>query len=235
MIDFSHLSIDLLVRILIAALLGGLIGLERDIHGRAAGLRTHLLVSMGAAVFMIMSELVASLYPNAIDGSMKASDPGRIAAQVVTGIGFLGAGAILKEGFTVRGLTTAACLWIVAAIGLAAGGGYYVIAITTTLVALLALVGFHHLEYLYPKDTYRFITIGTTNDVDVSEIINIIKDKHLKIIFFDFERKYDTEITIIKLSIRLFHKGITDKLSHGIIKSLEQAGIPLKFIKWGHQ
>ena len=97
---------DLIIRMLLASLLGGLIGLERDLHGRAAGLRTHLLVSLGAAVFTILSELVSR--NSAGTGIM--TDPGRIAAQIVTGIGFLGAGVIIKEGVNVRGLTTAACL-----------------------------------------------------------------------------------------------------------------------------
>ena len=110
--------IELGFRILLASFLGGLIGLERDLHGRSAGLRTHLLVSLGASVFMIISGLIAKS-PLGVDA---LADPGRIAAQTIVGIGFLGAGVIIKEGVNVRGLTTAACLWTVAAIGMAAGG-----------------------------------------------------------------------------------------------------------------
>ncbi|MFH2038124.1 MAG: MgtC/SapB family protein, partial [Chloroflexota bacterium] len=127
---------EIMLRIAIASLLGGLIGLERDMHGRAAGLRTHLLVSMGAAVFTILSEIISK---NANAAGFQA-DPGRIAAQVVAGIGFLGAGVIIKEGANVRGLTTAACLWGAAAIGMAAGYGHYEIAIFTTAIALVSLV-----------------------------------------------------------------------------------------------
>ena len=97
-----------LVRIAVSAALGGLLGLERDIHGRGAGLRTHLLVSVGSAVFMILSIRVESFGVGLDPGFMRVTDPGRIAAQIVTGIGFLGAGVIIKVGLSVRGLTTAA-------------------------------------------------------------------------------------------------------------------------------
>lgn len=218
-----------IVRILVAALLGALIGFERDIHGRAAGLRTHLLVSMGAAVFVILSESIASHWKGG------AADPGRIAAQVVTGIGFLGAGAIIKEGLNIRGLTTAACLWTVAGIGMASGAGSYAVAVATTFIALGCLVGLKHLERLYPRDSYRNLTITTTNDIEGSQVVDAIKNKNLKILFFDFERNFDAGITTIRLSIRLFHKGITDRLFSGFIASLEQAKIPLKSIKWDHR
>lgn len=108
--ELQEESMTFIVRLIVAALLGALIGLERDYHGRSAGLRTNLLVSLGAAVFMILSGLVASFGRTDPGSGIGIPDPGRIAAQVVTGIGFLGAGAILKEGVTIRGLTTAACL-----------------------------------------------------------------------------------------------------------------------------
>ncbi len=114
-----NFSVDLMIKLAVATLLGGILGLEREIHGRPAGLRTHLLVSLGAAAFMVMSPLVASMSKDF------QGDPGRIAAQIVTGIGFLGAGAIVKEGINIRGLTTAACLWVAAAIGMASGAGLY--------------------------------------------------------------------------------------------------------------
>jgi putative Mg2+ transporter-C (MgtC) family protein len=110
------------VRLLIAAALGALIGLEREIHDHPAGMRTHLLVSLGSAAF-----------------PAPGADPARIAAQVVTGVGFLGAGAILKEGATIRGLTTAASLWAVAAVGMAAGAGAMVVALSLTLIVIVSL------------------------------------------------------------------------------------------------
>jgi putative Mg2+ transporter-C (MgtC) family protein len=122
---------EALLRLALAGALGGLIGLERELRDREAGLRTHLLVSLGAALFTI-----AGAYGFA---SFRLTDPTRVAAQIVTGIGFLGAGAIIRQGSSIRGLTTAATLWVVAAVGLAAGAGYYSAALITTGLVLLAL------------------------------------------------------------------------------------------------
>jgi putative Mg2+ transporter-C (MgtC) family protein len=121
---------DALLRLALAGALGGLIGLERELRDREAGLRTHLLVSVGAALFTIVG---------AYGFASIRTDPTRVAAQIVTGIGFLGAGAIIRQGSSVRGLTTAATLWVVAAVGLAAGAGYYSAALITTGLVLLAL------------------------------------------------------------------------------------------------
>src|SRR5437870_6257283 len=127
-----------LLRLALAALLGGLIGFERELREREAGLRTHLLVSLGSALFTIVG---AYGFHSFLDSgaSVVRADPTRIAAQIVTGIGFLGAGAIIRQGFSVRGLTTAATLWVVAAVGLASGAGYYSAAVIATGLVLLAL------------------------------------------------------------------------------------------------
>ena len=113
-----------LLQLALAALLGGLIGFEREMREREAGLRTHLLVSLGSALFTMVG---AYGFHSFLDSgaSVVRADPTRIAAQIVTGIGFLGAGAIIRQGLSVRGLTTAATLWVVAAVGLASGAGYY--------------------------------------------------------------------------------------------------------------
>ena len=112
-------------KLVLASFLGAIIGFERDVHGRAAGLRTHLLVSLGSAVFMVLSESIAVSYSNQITYPLLRVDPSRIAAQIITGIGFLGAGAIIKSGMSIRGLTTAACLWLSAGIGMSIGAGYF--------------------------------------------------------------------------------------------------------------
>jgi putative Mg2+ transporter-C (MgtC) family protein len=125
---------ELLLRLLGAVLLGGLIGLEREMATEPAGLRTHLLVSLGAALFSMAGLAIGGDGPLGSHG-----DSGRIAAQVVTGIGFLGAGAILQRGLTVRGLTTAASLWVTAAVGLAVGLGQSIPAMATAAVAVAAL------------------------------------------------------------------------------------------------
>jgi putative Mg2+ transporter-C (MgtC) family protein len=132
MID-PTLQLDLSVRMLVASVLGLLIGLEREIHGHPAGLRTHMLVSLGSALFTILSVHGFGQGPGS------GIDPTRIAAQIVTGIGFLGAGAILKDGIVIRGLTTAASLWATAAVGIAAGAGEWVVAGVATLFILVSL------------------------------------------------------------------------------------------------
>ena len=123
---------EVLLRVFVAAALGGAIGLERELRERQAGLRTHLVVSVGSALFTLVS---AYGFKN-FDGKV---DPTRIAAQIVSGIGFLGAGAIIRQGLSVRGLTTAATLWLVAAIGMATGAGYWDAALIATFGALITL------------------------------------------------------------------------------------------------
>ena len=136
---------ELILRIALAGLLGGLVGLEREFSDQPAGFRTHILVSFGAALFTIVGAYgVADFYAGG--ENVVRFDPTRIAAQVVTGIGFLGAGAILRQGITIRGLTTAASLWVTAAIGLAAGLGYFEGALAVSLGALLVLYPIKQIE-----------------------------------------------------------------------------------------
>lgn len=128
----------LLGRLSLAAALGAAVGFEREVHERQAGLRTHMLVALGSALFTIVSAYAWTAFSFG-NGSGISYDPTRIAAQIVTGVGFLGAGAILRQGVSVRGLTTAASLWIVAAIGMAAGAGYWPAALIATALVLFAL------------------------------------------------------------------------------------------------
>ena len=145
-----------LLRLALAAVLGGLIGVERELREREAGLRTHLLVALGSALFTIVGAYGFDAFLNT-GASVVRADPTRIAAQIVTGIGFLGAGAIIRQGLSVRGLTTAATLWVVAAVGLAAGAGYYSVAVITTAIVLIALyplriIAFKILSRFRPED-----------------------------------------------------------------------------------
>ncbi|MDP8230211.1 MAG: MgtC/SapB family protein [Candidatus Gorgyraea atricola] len=128
-------DMQVIVRLGLAALLGGLVGIEREKHNKKiAGFRTHILVCVGSALVMLTSLYIAMTY-----GSVGTADPARIAAGVLTGIGFLGAGTIIRSGASVMGLTTAASLWTVAGIGLAVGCGFYVAGYVTTAIALAAL------------------------------------------------------------------------------------------------
>lgn len=132
---------QIIIRLVTSVVLSGLIGLERQIHRRTAGLRTHILVSLGSCLIMLTSLYVFDIYKN-----VAALDPSRIAAGVITGIGFLGAGAIIREREEVKGLTTAASLWVVAGIGLATGCGFFSAAIFTTILALFILFFLRYLE-----------------------------------------------------------------------------------------
>jgi putative Mg2+ transporter-C (MgtC) family protein len=132
---------EVLIRLLVAVVLCGIIGFEREMRDHSAGFRTHMLLGLGAALFTLISAYgFAEFTAVAAQGPVGVRmDPGRIAAQIVTGIGFLGAGAIIRQGMDIRGLTTAASLWATAAIGMAAGAGYMFGAVATTAIVLLTL------------------------------------------------------------------------------------------------
>ncbi len=132
---------EIIMRLVLSVILSGLIGLERQIHRRTAGLRTHILVSLGSCLIMLTSLYIFAIYKNEVP-----LDPARIAAGVITGIGFLGAGAIIRDREGVKGLTTAASLWVVAGIGLATGCGFYTAALFTTVLALLTLFFLRYVE-----------------------------------------------------------------------------------------
>jgi putative Mg2+ transporter-C (MgtC) family protein len=159
--DIGWLEVTL--RLVLAAGLGGAVGLERELREREAGLRTHLLVSVGAAVFTLVSAYgFGDFRYGAREGI--TLDPTRIAAQIVTGIGFLGAGAIIRQGLSVRGLTTAATLWVVAAIGMASGAGYYSVAVIGTALVLFSLYPLRILAYrvvvrLRPEEGRLLVTL----------------------------------------------------------------------------
>jgi len=140
-VRFEMLIYEVIFKLILAAVLGGLIGLERESLSRPAGLRTYTLVCVGSTLAMIVSIDIYLQYYHTVN-----ADPGRIAAQVISGIGFLGAGTIMREGASVQGLTTAAGLWVVACIGLAVGSGLYVPAIATTVLILFVLIYFIKFE-----------------------------------------------------------------------------------------
>jgi putative Mg2+ transporter-C (MgtC) family protein len=141
-VDNLELQLELTVRLVVALLLGGVIGWERELQRMPAGFRTHALVALGSAIFTVISAY-------AFTGP--GSDPTRIAAQVVSGIGFLGGGAILHYGGTVRGLTTAASLWSVAAVGMAAGAGLFVVAAISAVLVIIGLELFQRVERIIKR------------------------------------------------------------------------------------
>lgn len=150
---------EIVLRLFLGAVLGGIIGFERQRHGRPAGFRTHLLVCTASVLVMLISEYYALLL--SLDPAFIRVDPGRIAAGAITGIGFLGAGVIVKSGVNVHGLTTAACIWIVSAIGLALGGGLYLAAGLTFVITFFSLWLLERLERHIPTRLYRSLTVTT--------------------------------------------------------------------------
>lgn len=157
MTDFEH-ELQILLRLGLAALCGSILGFERERHGRSAGLRTNLLVCVGSALMTVVSENFYLVYGGSSSVVLRM-DPARVAAQIVVGIGFIGAGVIIKETGGIRGLTTAATLWLVAGVGMACGTGMFFIASATTLIALVALTILKEFEKNIPRDNYRTIEI----------------------------------------------------------------------------
>jgi putative Mg2+ transporter-C (MgtC) family protein len=179
----------LVLKLLLSSLLGGLIGLEREVHGRPAGFRTHLLVSLGSCLFTVASVEFYRMYGN-FGGTLPVGvDPGRIAAQVVTGIGFLGAGAIIKEKASIRGLTTAACLWVASAVGLACGAGIFGAAVTVTGLGLISLLLLKKVEDHLNRDTYvRFKIWSADIEGQRERIEKLMAECRLQIIGISIEK-----------------------------------------------
>lgn len=160
---FGNIELTITVKLLLAALAGGLVGLEREKHGRPAGLRTNLLVAVGSCVMMIVSEAFYLKYGRFDAETTLRLDPSRVAAQIVTGIGFIGAGVILKEGATVRGLTTAASLWAVAGLGMAFGMGFFSLGAIATVLVLISLTLLKKLDPIMKKDRYLTLAVTAAN------------------------------------------------------------------------
>ncbi|MBI4323319.1 MAG: MgtC/SapB family protein [Candidatus Omnitrophica bacterium] len=207
---------DLVVigRLLLSALLTGLVGYERERHGRAAGFRTHLLVGMGSCLIML-----TALYLMDTLAGRVAEDPTRMAAQVISGIGFLGAGTILRFRASVRGLTTAASLWAVAGIGLAAGAGFTVGAVATTIAVLIALFGFSRLERRMRKDWYQTLIVESgASGEELVKIRRTLGEYEVEIRDLDVKPAHAPGVSILEFDVKLMSAREKD----AIITALER-------------
>lgn len=167
-------TLEIILRLLLAGLLGGLIGYEREHTNRPAGFRTHILVCVGSALVMVTSEFIFSRY-----SGVSNIDPARLGAQVISGIGFLGAGTIIRDGFNVRGLTTAASLWAVSCVGIAAGIGFYSGAVAATVLIFLTLITLKKAEKLFSKkNRYRTFIVETDNSPGLVGSISILMEQY---------------------------------------------------------
>lgn len=192
-------NIEFIIRLIIASTFGGLIGLERQIQGQSAGFRTQLLVCLGACLFTILSLKTYLIFG-------KYADPGRIAAQIVVGIGFLGAGAILRHGEFVRGLTTAASLWTVSAIGMAIGFGEYLIGSIATVLVLANLIILKHLESKIPRDRYVNVIIETLES-DETDFYALSREANVEIVNKSFRYILDKELKHFNLNVKYKKEG----------------------------
>jgi putative Mg2+ transporter-C (MgtC) family protein len=163
-------SLDIFIRLALACALGGLIGLEREQKGHPAGLRTHILVCIGATLVMLCNIFIVDKFTGITN-----VDPARLGAQVISGIGFLGAGTIIKEGISIRGLTTAASLWAVGCLGIAIGLGFYFGAIIATLFILIILIIFYKFEYLFNGRSGKLLVV--IKSINSQGQVSLVGDK----------------------------------------------------------
>jgi len=217
-------------KLLIAAILGGIIGWERHRRGRPAGLRTHLLVCIGVTLMMLVSEHIFVKYQGYKNDSILRIDPARIAAQVVTGIGFLGAGTIMRSRASIRGLTTAASLWVVAGIGLAVGSGFILPAVFTTVIAIAILTLNSIVEKKMKRNKYRTIKMLITGQGHfLDEITQILEKNSVKLKNYKFKKniqkneiEYDLDVQYNDEKTLLFATNDVTKTVKDIISfSLE--------------
>ena len=203
-------------RLALAVLLGGLIGFERERHNRPAGFRTHVLVCVGSALIMLVS---AYGFVGELGNIGYVVDPSRIAAGVVTGIGFLGAGTILRHGNTVTGLTTAATIWVVSGVGLAVGIGFYVGAVVTTLMVLVSLILLRGLESSFArmKRLRRLWIRGVDQPGLLGKIGNVLGEFGVYVTKVDlsdaeYQETFKTEVISIEFLLRVPPRVSTDEL-----------------------
>lgn len=202
---------EVALRLIASAVFAGIIGYERQSRHKAAGLRTHILVAVGSCLIMVLSINIYS----SVQG-MTNADPARLAAQVVSGIGFLGAGSILKEGPTIKGLTTAASLWVVSGVGLAAGAGYYAGALMTTLLVFLTLGILSRMEHRDSR-SYLINFIVTTVDLPgkMGEISSVIGGYGASI--RDIRIDQHEEMAIVTFTVLMPRSKTLAEVSSGIM------------------
>ena len=214
----------IIFRLIMAAVLSGVVGFEREFHGRAAGFRTHMLLCVGTTLIMLTSMHIFDVY-----SGRAAVDPARLAAGVVTGIGFLGAGTIMQYKASVRGLTTAASLWVVTGIGLAVGTGLYLAAIVTTALAVVTLMFIGNLEHsMIRKDWYKTIVVESADGMDqLKKVREVLAEYNAQINDLELERSKDGAFMILKLGLKLTTNQHNAQLIHEIGR-LEG----IKAVKW---
>jgi putative Mg2+ transporter-C (MgtC) family protein len=207
-------EVQIILRVLVGAALGAVIGLERERDNQPAGLRTHMILVIGATLAMVLSVNLGYLY--AQPGT--PADPARLAAQVISGIGFLGAGAILRYGFNVKGLTTATSLWTMAIVGLTVGAGYYLVAVVTTAIMLLVLGLLNVIENRFVRTSVaRFISVQADYRKGVvKEVRKKVNDFVDDLISFNIQKHYKSKRLRIQIVARIPKDQKLEELIDGL-------------------
>lgn len=213
-----------LLRLILAAVLSGIVGFEREFHGRAAGFRTHILLCIGSTLVMLTSIHIFDVYNSSVP-----CDPARIAAGVVTGIGFLGAGTIIHAKSSVRGLTTATSLWVVAGIGLAVGSGMYFASVATTAITMITLFLFGKVEYaMIRKDWYRTLLVESQEGVkQIKGAREVLGEYGVQVRDFEVEKTEDGASMTLKISVKLS----TSRNDEHIIQDISKLD-GVKSVRW---
>ena len=201
------LNVDFMLRLLVAGILGAIIGLDREYRAKEAGYRTHFLVSLGSALIMIVSQYG---FQEIIKENSVTLDPSRVAAQVVSGIGFIGAGTIILQKQIVRGLTTAAGIWATAGIGLAVGAGMYAIGIATTV---LTLIGLELLSYIFKSVGMKssMIAFSTNNKDTLKQIADRFNSKDYMIVSYEMQPLHPGEMESYQVTMVIKSKRNNDE------------------------
>jgi putative Mg2+ transporter-C (MgtC) family protein len=196
---------EILLRLLLACVLGGAVGLERELSGQGAGFRTHILVTLGSCLFTLISAYAFQEFLHGpTSGARISFDPSRIAAQVVSGVGFLGGGAILRSGTGVRGLTTAASLWVVAAVGMAAGAGFYGAAGLSTGLAIVSLYGLKLVRRRFLRErrgARTELAIETQIEIDLGEVLRVLEGTGAQVERLHVEQEEETRTVRLVLRV----------------------------------
>ena len=189
-----------IVRLIISFLLGAIVGTERQMRRREAGLRTFTLICLGSTMAMLISIWIPQIYPNFLNG-----DPGRIAAQVLTGIGFLGAGAIIQSRGSVYGLTTAACIWVVAVIGLAVGAGMFTAAIIVTALTVTILISLERFEKRMLLDGVNkiLVIVCSTAEPDLKRMRKTLEERNVYVMSNSYELNYETNTAVLTYKVNV--------------------------------
>ena len=230
----NSIQFEIVFRLILAAVLGGIVGMERGSGDRPAGFRTHILVCAGSALIMLVSMYGFEGFDKVPFEYPKNRDSARIAAQVVSGIGFLGAGTILHEGITVRGLTTAASLWMISAIGLATGAGMYFVGVAATIITFITLTTFHSVEKRFAvansKSDKKYLRVVALNSPGiVARVASFLARNNVTVKTINVQNSSLNDTVVLELYLKFNKELEMGMIMDGLqqiegIKSIENIG-----------